>query len=102
MGKHLKSPANGTPDERPLRQSRLDQPPHGLGGTDMAGVIRGATRITRSPAGKSCHLDTPTHGLGTNAEASLGAGGGRLGDGARSIKSGAKAPCVDWSHIRKG
>jgi hypothetical protein len=103
MGKHLKSPNNGTPDER-LRGNmarHLDEA-HGTVGHDMASVIHGATRITKSPAGPSCHLDKASHAMTTNAEASLGAGGGRLGDGARSIKSGAKAPCVDWGHIRKG
>ena len=102
MGKHLKSPKNGTPDEWLRGQSRLDKPPHGLGGTDMSGVIRGATDIARSPHGPDHDMDKASHAMHTEAEASLGAGGGRLGDAARSISSGAKAPCVDWSHIRKG
>lgn len=102
MGKHLKSPANGTPDERGNGPSRLDKTEHGTVGHDMAGVIKGATDIARSPAGPSCHLDKATHNMGTSAEASIGAGGGRLGDAARSIKSGAKTPCVDWSVIKRG
>jgi len=103
MGKHLKSPPNGTPDEK-LRGNlaRNLNEAHGLTGRDWASVIHGATKITKSPAGPSCHLDKASHALHTDAESGLGAGGGRLGDAARSIKSGAEAPCVDWSHVRKG
>ena len=101
MGKHLKSPNNGTPDEW-LRGNNDAHLERGGAKHDMASVIHGATKITKSPAGPSCHLDSATHGLHTDSESGLGAGGGRLGDAARSIKSGAEAPCVDWSHVRKG
>lgn len=102
MGKHLKSPSNGTPDERLRRQSRLDKCEHGTRGHDMASVINGATDIAKSPHGPDCKMDKASHAMVTDAESSLGAGGGRLGDAARSIDSGARAPCVDWGHIRRG
>lgn len=93
-----------TPDQLPRfqRRSRFDDAPKGVKGRDNAGVISGSTNIKRSPAGPSDPMDKPTHGHGTNAQASLGNGGGRLGDAARSIKSGAKAPGVDWARIRRG
>ncbi len=101
MGKHLKSPKNGTPDEW-LRGNNDAHSTHGGSKHDMASVIRGATDIARSPQGPADRLDRAGHGMGTSSSPSIGAGGGRLGDAARSISSGAKAPCVDWSHIRKG
>ena len=100
MGKHLKSPPNGTPDEW-LRGNNDAHSTRGGSKHDMASVIRGATRITKSPAGPAERLDKVEHGLRTNSQSEIGAGGGRLGDAARSIKSGAKAPCVDWSSVRK-
>jgi len=93
-----------TPDLLPRfqRTCHLDKTEHGQIGRDNAAVIKGATNIAKSPAGPKNKNDTATHGMGTNAEPGLGAGGGRLGDAAGSIKSGAKAPKVDWAHVRKG
>jgi hypothetical protein len=102
MGKHLKSPNNGTPDERGAGPSRLDRAEHGTIGHDMKPVVRGATKITSSPMGRADPMDKPTHNMQTNAEASLGAGGGRLGDAASSIKSGARTACVDWGVVKRG
>src|ERR1700694_1032451 len=93
-----------TPDLLPRfnRARHLDQTAHGLTGHDLAPVIKGARDITKSPAGPRFKMDEPQHAMGTNCEPGLGAGGGNLGEAARSIKSGAKAPHVDWSHVRKG
>ena len=93
-----------TPDLLPRfnRGCHLDKTEHGTRGHDMASIIHGATNIARSPNGPSCHLDSARKHMGTNSEPALGAGGGNLGDAARSIKSGAKAPKADSSFLRKG
>jgi hypothetical protein len=101
MGKHLKSPPNGTPDER-MRGNRDANLAMGGSAHDMGAIIRGATDIARSPNGPACRLDKPHRASGTDAEASLGAGGGRLGDAAASIKSGARTQKADFAFLRKG
>jgi hypothetical protein len=90
-----------TPDLLPRfhRQSRLDRvaapAPH-----DMGAVVAGARDIARSPAGPHCHLDGPARGMGQPRAESLGAGSESLREAARSIPSGARAPCVDWSKLK--
>jgi hypothetical protein len=93
-----------TPDLMPRFQKpcHLDKTEHGTVGHDMASVVRGATDISRSPMGPANKNDKASHAMGTNAEPGLGAGGGRLGDAARSIKSGARTSKADWEFIRRG
>jgi len=96
--------SSDTPDRmaRFNKPCHLDKTEHGTVGHDMGRVIAGATDIKRSPEGPKDKNDRASHATGTDAEPGLGAGGGRLGDAARSIKSGAKAPRMDWSHVMKG
>jgi hypothetical protein len=93
-----------TPDLLPRfnRACHLDKTEHGTIGHDMAGVIKGATDIARSPAGPKDRNDSASHAMTTNCEPGLGAGGGNLSDAARSIKSGARAPKADTAFLRKG
>jgi hypothetical protein len=93
-----------TPDLLPRfnKARHLDKAEHGTTGHDLTPVIKGATNIKKSPAGPAFKMVEPQHAMGTNCEPGLGAGGGNLGDAARSIKSGAKAPRVDFAHVRKG
>ena len=96
-----------TPDEmaRFNRPCHLDKTEHGTRGHDMAGVIKGAREISKSPLGNSCHLDSNekvTKNFVTHSEPGLGAGGGNLRDAARSIKSGARTAKVDFGFLRKG
>ena len=93
-----------TPDLLPRfnKSCHLDKTEHGTVGHDMKRVIVGATDISKSPAGPKCRNDSASHAMHTADEPGLGAGGGNLSDAARSIKSGAKAPRADWSHIRRG
>ena len=93
-----------TPDlmARFNKPCHLDKTEHGTVGHDMASVIHGATVIARSPEGPKDKNDKASKHMVTSASPSIGAGGGRLGDAARSIKSGAEAPKVDWAHVKRG
>jgi hypothetical protein len=93
-----------TPDRlaRFQKASHLDKTEHGTMGHDLGPVIKGARDIRKSPAGPAFPMDVVSKRMGTNCEPGLGAGGGNLGDAARSIKSGARAGKADMAHIRKG
>jgi hypothetical protein len=93
-----------TPDLMPRFQKpcHLDRTEHGTVGHDMGSVIRGATDIAKSPLGPKDKNDSASHAMVTMAEPGLGAGGGRLGDAARSIKSGARTEKADFAFLRKG
>jgi len=83
-----------TPDELPRfnRKNRFDKAPHGEGSRDAQPQIVG------NKNGPHCHLDGPASGLGQPRSEF----GGNLGEAARSIPSGAKAPKADWGFLKRG
>lgn len=92
------SESTPTPDQmsRFHRKSRFDEAPHGTLGRSNE------PQIVDNKLGPSCKMDSNKTGRNLGPESSLGAGGANLGAAARSIPSGAKAPCVDWGHIQRG
>ncbi len=101
-GGSIREERGETPDRLPRFQggSRLDKAGR-ASGHDMASVIGGAAKIAKSPNGPKCHLDGPASGRGAKVtNGKLGTGGDSLADAARSIPSGAKAPCADWSKLK--
>ncbi len=101
-GDSIRAERGETPDRLPRFQggSRLDKAGRG-GAHDMAGVIEGSSKIAKSPNGPKCHLDGPASGRGAKvSNGKLGTGSDSLADAARSIPSGAKAPCADWSKLK--
>ncbi len=101
-GSSIREERGETPDRLPRFQggSRLDKAGRG-GAHDMASVIGGSSKIAKSPNGPKCHLDGPASGNGAKVTSPhLGTGGDSLADAARSISSGAKAPCADWSKLK--
>lgn len=103
QGKHgdaIRSERGSTPDLMPGFQggSRLDRAGKSAG-HDMASVINGASTLKKSPSGPHCHLDGPATSKGLS-NGKLGTGSDSLADAARSISSGARTPCVDWSKLK--
>ncbi len=99
-GDSIRAERGETPDRLPRFQggSRLDKAGRG-GAHDMASVIGGSAKISKSPSGPKCHLDGPARSAGVS-NGKLGTGSDSLADAARSIPSGAKAPCADWSKLK--
>ncbi len=91
-----------TPDLLPRfqRKSRFDSKPTGAGRNDHD-IVCGATNIKRSPAGRADPMDKAT-GRGTNAQSSLGNGGGRLNDAVKLNSHCGVAPKADFGFLRKG
>jgi hypothetical protein len=60
-----------------------------------------APQIDSNALGPHCHLDGPASGEVGRHGGHLGTGSDSVKDAACSIASGAKAPKVDWSALRK-
>ena len=87
-----------TPDELPRfnRSDRFDKTEHGTLGRSNA------KEINENALGPHCHLDGPAKGEVARTGGHLGTGSDSIKDAAGSIKSGAKAPKVDWAALKRG
>ncbi len=92
-----------TPDQLPRfqRKSRFDSKPEG-GGRNDHDIVCGATDIKRSPAGRASAMDKGQKASTTQAQASLGNGGGRLNDAVRLDSHCGVTPKADFAFLRKG
>jgi|SRR5580658_3234224 hypothetical protein len=86
-----------TPDLLPRfqRKTRFDSAPQGERGRDNA------PQIERNELGPHCHLDGPARGEVGRKGGHLGTGSDSVKDAGDSIPSGAKAPKVDWNHLKR-
>ncbi len=92
-----------TPDLLPRFQkgSRLDKcGEHSH--QNFEGIVKGARDAKRAPAGPAHDMDKATKRLHTDAQASLGAGGGRLNDAVKIASHCGVAPKADFGFLRKG
>ena len=87
-----------TPDMLPRfnRADRFDKTEHGTTGRSVA------PEIDQNALGPHCHLDGPARGLGQPREEALGVGRESLAEACASIAKGARAPEVNWGHLKRG
>lgn len=92
------SETSPTPDMLPRfhRKDRFDGPAQEKG---SARSMR--KEIVDNAMGPHCHLDGPASGEVGRHGGHLGTGSDSIKDAACSIPSGAKAPKVNWSALRK-
>jgi len=85
-----------TPDRmaRFNRKDRFDSTTQGVGKGR-----NNASQIVDNKLGPKCHLDEASSRSLTGAK--LDAGSESVKDAGNSIPSGAKAPCVDWNHLKR-
>ena len=85
-----------TPDLMPRfqRRDRFDHTVQGQSGHSLA------PEIDKNALGPSCHLDSAKGDTGRHG-GHLGTGSDSVKDAGTSIASGAKAPKVDWSVLKR-